>query len=73
MNINDNVTMNMNPDYAYDNNNNSVVLTDINTTGQGSVNYLNNNVNIDRIKAELQKIGINCSMASLTFAKKIRI
>lgn len=70
MNINDNVTMNMNPDYAYDNNNNSVVLTDINTTGQGSVNYLNNNVNIDRIKAELQKIGINCSMASLTFAKK---
>lgn len=69
MNINNNVTMNMHQSsaYYYDNNFNA---TDYNASGQGSITYINSNISIDNIKNALAKVGLNCSMTSLTFAKK---
>ena len=69
MNINNNVTMNMHQSsaYYYDNNFNA---TDYNASGQGSISYINSNIKIDNIKNALAKVGLNCSMTSLTFAKK---
>ena len=69
MNINNNVTMNMNQSsaYYYDNNFNA---TDYSSSEQGSISYINSNIKIDNIKNALAKVGLNCSMTSLTFAKK---
>ena len=69
MNINNNVTMNMHQSsaYYYDNNFNA---TDYNASGQGSISYINSNIKINNIKNALAKVGLNCSMTSLTFAKK---
>ena len=69
MNINNNVTMNMHQSsaYYYDNNFNA---TDYNASGQGSITYINSNISIDNIKNALAKVGLNCSMTSLTFTKK---
>ena len=71
MNINNNVTMNMHQssaDYYYDNNN--FIATDYSSSEQGSISYINSNIKIDNIKNALAKVGLNCSMTSLTFAKK---
>ena len=69
MNINNNVTINMNQAsaYYYDNNFNA---TDYSSSEQGSISYINSNIKIDNIKNALAKVGLNCSMTSLTFAKK---
>ena len=69
MNINNNVTINMNQAsaYYYDNNFN---VTDYSSSEQGSISYINSNIKIDNIKNALAKVGLNCSMTSLTFAKK---
>lgn len=69
MNINNNVTINMNQAsaYYYDNNFN---VTDYSSSEQGSISYINSNIKINNIKNALAKVGLNCSMTSLTFAKK---
>ena len=69
MNINNNVTINMNQAsaYYYDNNFN---VTDYSSSEQGSISYINSNIKIDNIKNALAKVGLNCSMTSLTFTKK---
>lgn len=69
MNINDNVTINMDQSSVYYYGNNFTV-NDYNTSGQGSISYINNNIRLDNIKNALAKVGLNCSMTSLTFAKK---
>ncbi|WP_297295370.1 hypothetical protein [uncultured Brachyspira sp.] len=67
ININDNAAMNITSPYYYGNN---FTATDYNVSGQGSITYINNNIRLDNIKNALAKVGLNCTMASLTFAKK---
>lgn len=67
ININDNVAMNITSPYYYGNN---FTATDYNVSGQGSITYINNNIRLDNIKSALAKVGLNCTMASLTFTKK---
>lgn len=69
MNINNNVTINMDQSSVYYYGNNFTV-NDYNTSGEGSISYINNNIRLDNIKNALAKVGLNCSMTSLTFAKK---
>ena len=69
MNINNNVTINMDQSSVYYYGNNFTV-NDYNASGQGSISYINNNIRLDNIKNALAKVGLNCSMTSLTFAKK---
>ena len=67
ININDNAAMNITSPYYYGNN---FTATDYNVSGQGSITYINNNIRLDNIKNALAKVGLNCTMTSLTFAKK---
>ena len=69
MNINDNVTINMDQSSVYYYGNNFTV-NDYSSSEQGSISYINSNIKIDNIKNALAKVGLNCSMTSLTFAKK---
>ena len=67
ININDNAAMNITSPYYYGNN---FTATDYNVSGQGRITYINNNIRLDNIKNALAKVGLNCSMTSLNFAKK---
>ena len=68
MNINDNVTINLNTNYPYYYGNNFTAT--VSPSGQGRITYINNNIRLDNIKNALAKVGLNCSMTSLTFARK---
>lgn len=71
MNINNDATMDLNHDVYYDNN--KFTITDYHTGQKGSITYINNNIRLDNIKNALAKVGLNCTMTSLTFSKDQKI